>query len=82
MCRHPTFTATMEFTRYCPETGDSVEVEVTVRGTWRCGEPGTYLDPPVPPGVEDVYAVANGRNFPLSVRECDSVAEILANMLD
>ena len=79
MRRPMTLTLDMEVTRYCPETGDAVEVEATVRGTWRRGEPGTHWDPPVPAGVEDVHAVANGRDFPLSVRECDRMAELLAD---
>lgn len=69
----------MEFTRYCPETGDDVDVLVTLRGLWVPGEPGTHWDPPVPAGVEDVHAVANGRDFPLSARECDRMAELLAD---
>ena len=69
----------MEFTRYCPETGDAVDVEVTLLGTWCPGEPGTRLDPPVPPGVEEVWAEATGRDFPLSLRERDLAAELLAD---
>lgn len=82
MLRPKTLTLDMEFTRYCSETGDEVEVEATVRGMWCPGEPGTHWDPPVPAGVCDVHAVANGRDFPLSSRECDRMAELLADTLD
>ena len=70
------------FTRYCPETGDEVEIDVEVRGTWFPGEHGSYWDPPIPPGVEDVWAMANGRDFPLSLRERDWAAELLAGEVD
>jgi hypothetical protein len=72
----------MTFIRWCPETGDEVDVEVTLRGTWCPGEPGNFYDPPVPPGVEDVWAVANGRDFPLSLRERDWAAELLAGEVE
>lgn len=66
-------------TRYCPETGADVEIDVLVRGTWMPGEPGTLYDPPVPPGVEDVWAEANGQPFPFaSYREADWAAELLS----
>jgi hypothetical protein len=58
------------FTRHCPETGDEVDVEVELRGTWCPGEPGTYLDPPVPAGVEDLWVVANGQDARSVVRWC------------
>ena len=77
MRRRPTLSTSLGFTRYCPETGDEVEIEVEVRGTWHPGEAGTQYDPSFPPGVEDVHAVANGRDFLLSTRECDWAAECL-----
>lgn len=82
MRRRPTLSTSMEFTRYCPETGDEVEIEAEVRGTWFPGERGTHWDPPVPAGVEDVHAVANGRDFNLSARECDWAAECLTMSMD
>lgn len=81
MRRCRTLKTDMEFTRYCPETGEEVEIEVEVRGTWNPGEAGTLYDPPVTAGVEDVWAVANGRNFPLSARETDWAAECLGEVL-
>jgi len=82
MRRRPLLSTTREFTRYCPETGDEVDVEVEVRGTWFPGESGTYYDPAIPPGVEDVHAVANGLDFQLSARECDWAAEYLAEEVE
>lgn len=70
------------FTRYCPETGYEVDVEVTLCGTWMPGEPGNLIDPPIPPGVEDVWAMANGRDFPLSYRELDWAAELLSGEVE
>jgi hypothetical protein len=65
------------FTRYCPETGEEVEIDVEVCATWLPGEPGSHYDPPIPPGMVDVRAVANGRNFPLGRGEVDWAAEQL-----
>jgi hypothetical protein len=72
------------FTRYCPETGEEVEIDgVTVRGTWCPGEPGNHIDPPIPPGVEDLWAeVHDGRPFPLTRREFDWAAEQLGEGRD
>lgn len=76
------------FTRYCPETGDEVDVEVTLCGTWMPGEPGNLYDPPIPAGVEDVWTVANGQDFEggefgrLTLRERDWAAELLAGEVE
>lgn len=86
MRRYPILSADMSFTRYCPETGDEVDVTVEVRGEWFRGQAGTLLDPPIPPGVETLWVVANGREWPsidfpafaLSHREHDTAAEALA----
>jgi hypothetical protein len=70
-------------TRYCPETGAEVEIDVVLRGTWFPGEPGNYYDPPLPPGVEDVWAeVHGGVYFQLTCRESDWAAELLGDGRD
>jgi hypothetical protein len=64
--------------RWCPETGEEVEVTVDARGTWcradrECG---------IEAGWEDVHALANGRPFRLSRAEEDWAAERLSDELE
>lgn len=82
MSRYRLLSTDATFIRWCPETNEEVEVYVTLSGTWMPGEPGNHIDPPIPPGVEDVWAAANGRNFPLSLRERDHAGDILAGEVE
>lgn len=67
----PVLSMVTTFTRYCPETGEEVEIDgVTVRGTWYPGEPGNHIDPPVQPGIEDLVVVVNGRDAQFPIRWC------------